>query len=326
MKRVLIFLLVLIIAGGAGLHYHVNTNYNRSFETDYPIPDMTVISDSAKVAHGKYLALGPAHCAHCHSALENIQDVEMGKEVPMTGGFVFALPIGNIYSPNITSDVETGIGGFSDGQLYRMFRHNVRADGQVCLELMPFFNMTEYDIESIISYLRSLDPVKSDVPENDYNFLGKVIRTFALKASEPATEPIDFIQRDTTVEYGKYLSEAVANCMGCHTDRDLKTGEFIGEPYAGGMTFGPDASTQGWTIISPNITTDSETGITVGWSEEQFITRMRGGRVHKMSPMPWGPLSRLDDIDLKALYRFLQTVEPVKRDNGQIVTPPAEDS
>ncbi|MDP6909633.1 MAG: hypothetical protein QF371_09010, partial [Flavobacteriales bacterium] len=61
------------------------------------------------------------------------------------------------------------------------------------------------------------------------------------------------------------------------------------------------------------------------WTEEQFITRMRGGRVHMTSPMPWGPLSRLDDIDLKALYRFLQTVDPVNRDNGQLVTPPAEE-
>ncbi len=286
MKRVLIILFIIVLACIAGFVYHVNSSYSRSFEADYPIPDMTIVSDSAKVAHGKYLALGPAHCAHCHSALDKIQDVEMGKEVPMTGGFVFELPIGNIYSPNITSDLETGIGGLSDGQLYRMLRHNVRSDGQVCIDLMPFFNMSEYDVESIISYLRTLDPVKNKTPENEYNFLGKVIRTFALKAFESAAKPLDFIARDTTIEYGEYLSEAVANCMGCHTDRDLKTGEFIGEPYAGGMRFGPDVSTNGWTITSPNITTDAETGIIHGWTEEQFIERMRGGRVHMMSPMP----------------------------------------
>lgn len=326
MKRFLLYFLLIIIAAVAGLVVFINTSYNKSIDDQYPIPEISIESDSAKIAHGKYLALGPAHCAHCHASIDHIQDVEMGKEVDMTGGFVFELPIGKLYTPNITSDVETGIGGYSDGQLYRMLRHNIRADGQICLELMPFFSMSEYDVESVICYLRTLKPVRNERTENEYNFLGKAIRTFALKPSEPSEPPVDFVERDSTVEYGKYLSEAVANCMGCHTNRDLKTGEFIGEPYAGGFQLGPDASTQQWTYVTPNITTDPKTGIIAGWSEEQFMTRMRGGRLHMTSPMPWGPLSRLDDTDLKALYRFLQTVPKVEQDNGPIVTPPAEES
>ncbi len=323
MKKILLVLLIIIAFLAIAFVYHVNSNYDKSVADEYPVKQMTVKSDSAKIAHGKYLALGPAHCAHCHAPIESLPDVEMGKEVAMTGGFVFELPIGNIFSPNITSDEETGIGGYSDGQLYRMLRHNVRADGQVCLELMPFFSMSEYDVESIICYLRTLEPVKKERKPNEYNFLGKAIRTFALKASEPAEPPLDYIKRDTTIEYGRYLSEAVANCMGCHTERDLKTGAFVGEPYAGGFVF-EDASTQFWKYVTPNITPNEENGIMAGWSEEQFMERMRGGRVHMTSPMPWGPFSRLDDTDLKALFRFLQTVEPVSRDNGQIVTPPAE--
>ena len=322
MKRIFLSILLILGVAGAGLVFHVNSNFNQSVDDQYPIPDLVVEVDSAKIAHGKYLALGPAHCAHCHSPLESLPDVEMGKEVDMTGGFVFELPIGNLFTPNITSDVETGIGGYSDGQLYRMLRHNVRADGQICLELMPFFAMSEYDVESIIAYLRTLQPVKKERKPNEYNFLGKMIRTFVLKASEPSSPPLDFITRDSTVEYGKYLSEAVANCMGCHTERDLKTGAFVGEPYAGGTVF-EDASTQYWKFVTPNLTPDSETGIMSSWSEQQFMARMRGGRAHMTSPMPWGPYSRLDDTDLKALYRFLKTVKPVNRDNGQLVTPPA---
>jgi hypothetical protein len=324
MKRILLILLAVVVLAIIGLYVYVNQNFDRSFAEEYPVPEYSIQPDSAKLAHGKYLALGPAHCAHCHSDIKNIAQVEQGLEVPMTGGFIFELPIGNLHSPNITSDVETGIGGYSDGQIYRMLRHNVRADGKVCLELMPFFNMSEYDIESIICYLRTLEPVKSQRVENEYNFLGKAIRTFAIKASNPSSEPLDFIARDSSVAYGKYMSEAVANCYGCHTERDLKTGAFVGEPYAGGTVFGPDASTQNWKFVTPNITFDPETGVIAAWSEEQFIARMRGGRVHMTSPMPWGPFSRLDDMDLKAVYRFLKTVTPVKRDNGQIVTPPAE--
>lgn len=323
MKKLFVFLFIVLIVAVAGLVFHVNSNFDKSVADRYPVMQMTIESDSAKIAHGKYLALGPAHCAHCHAPVDKLPEVEMGKEVAMIGGFVFELPIGDIYSPNITSDIETGIGGYSDGQLYRMMRHNVRADGQMCIELMPFFDMSEYDVESIICYLRTLEPVRSKRKPNDYNFLGKMIRTFALQASEPSGEPIEFVARDTTQEYGKYLSEAVANCMGCHTERDLKTGEFVGEPYAGGFVF-EDAATQNWRYVTPNITPDPEFGIMFNWSEEQFMERMRGGRVHMTSPMPWGPLSRLDEIDLKALYRFLQTVEPVARDNGQIVTAPED--
>jgi len=324
MKRFLLILLVVIVFAAIGGYFFVNNGYTHNYDEEYPIKELTITPDSAMIAHGRYLALGPAHCQHCHSPLENIQDVEMGKEVPMTGGFVFELPIGNIHSPNITSDVETGIGGYSDGQLYRMLRHNIRHDGQVCLELMPFFNMTEYDVKSVISYLRTLAPARNERIEHEYNFLGKAARTFAIKPSNSASTPLEHIKRDSTIEYGKYLSEAVANCYGCHTERDLKTGAFVGEPYAGGTIFGPDASTQNWKFVTPNITTDPETGVIAAWKEEHFIARMRGGRVHMTSPMPWGPFSRLEDADLKAIYRFLQTVKPVKRDNGQIITPPAD--
>ena len=251
MKKFFVILLALLLIGLAYVSYYVNANYNRCMDDEYPIPDIAIEIDSAKIAHGKYLALGPAHCSHCHSPMESLPDVELGKEVDMTGGFVFELPIGKLYTPNITSDPETGIGALSDGQLYRMLRHNIRHDGSVCLELMPFFAMSEYDVKSVIAYLRSLKPVKQQHPDHEYNLLGKMVRTFALKPSVPASPPPAFLERDSTVEYGKYLSEAVANCMGCHTNRDLKTGAFIGEPYAGGLVF-EDGSTQFWKFITPN--------------------------------------------------------------------------
>lgn len=324
MKRVLLILLVLIVAIAIGAYVFVNKAYNQNYNADYPVKEITINADSAMIAHGKYIALGPAHCAHCHTTMDNIEALERGEEVPMHGGFDFELPFGHIYSRNITSDVETGIGGYSDGEVYRMLRHNIRQDGGVCIDFMPFFNMSEYDVNSIIAYLRTLQPVKKEVPENDLNFMGKAILGLAIKPSMPQGTPPEFVERDSTAEYGEYLAFSVANCYGCHTNRDLQTGKFIGEPYAGGFKFGPDATTGGWTFQTPNLTPDPETGVMASWSEEHFIERMRGGRVHMTSPMPWGPFSRLSDSDLKAVYRFLKTVKPVKQDNSPLVTPPDE--
>jgi mono/diheme cytochrome c family protein len=324
MKKVLIILVSVVAIAAIGGYAFVMNAYNHNYDAEYPVPDITIVSDSARIAHGKYLALGPAHCSHCHTAFENFEAVERGEEVPMSGGFDFQLPFGHIYSRNITSDKETGIGNLTDGHIYRMLRHNIRSDGKVCIDFMPFFNMSEYDVECVIAYIRKLEPVKNQVPENDLDFVGKAILGLAIKPSMPKGTPPDFVKRDSTVEYGEYLAFSVANCYGCHTNRDLQTGEFIGEPYAGGFKFGPDPSTGDWTFVTPNLTPDPETGIMAGWTEEQFIERMRGGRVFKTSHMPWGPFSRLEDVDLKALYRFFQTVTPVKQDNGPSAIPPTE--
>jgi hypothetical protein len=40
--------------------------------------------------------------------------------------------------------------------------------------------------------------------------------------------------------------------------------------------------------------------------------------------MPWGPFSRMSDMELKALYRFLQTVKPVKQNNGPTMVKTAD--
>jgi len=322
MKRKLFITLAVILLLVGGFYAFVSVGSSKSLDSEYPVPELTVESNETMLEHGRYLVYGPAHCAHCHSPIDQVAALERGEEVDMTGGFAFALPIGTIYSPNITPDKETGIGNLSDGQIYRMLRHNIRHDGQMCIDFMPFCNMSDYDIKSVIAYIKSRPAVKSQRYESEYNFLGKTVRTLVLKPSEPTGQLTEYIKRDSSVAYGQYLCESVANCRGCHTERDLKSGEYIGEPYAGGFKFGPDASTGGWTFVTPNITPDKDNGIITYWDEQQFIDRMRNGRVHQYSPMPWGPFSRLSDSDLKAIYRYLQTVPPVARPNAPTATPP----
>lgn len=240
----------------------------------------------------------------------------------MSGGFSFPLPIGTLHTPNITSDVETGIGGYSDGELYRMLRHNVRRDGAACLELMPFTTMSEYDIHSIIAFLRTQPAVRNEVASNEYNFLGKIIRTLAIKPAN-VQGILDRIEPDSSVEYGRYLCESVANCKGCHTNRNLQDGSFIGDPYGGGMTFGPDASTFNYTFITPNLTSDPDFGILTRYDQDSFVKRMRNGRTHQYSPMPWGSFKRMSDSDLKAVYQYLLTVKPSKQEVKVTAIPPA---
>jgi hypothetical protein len=61
------------------------------------------------------------------------------------------------------------------------------------------------------------------------------------------------------------------------------------------------------------------------WDERTFINRFRMGRVYETSHMPWGAFSRMQEDDLKALYRYLQTLEPVKNKIEKAVFAPNEE-
>ncbi len=301
----------------------VYSSYDKSYDDDYPLSDLKVRSDSAMIERGRYLTQGPAHCIDCHSPFEKVLSHDGDDDLVMSGGFGLKIPPGIFYAPNITPDEETGIGRYTDGQIFRMLRYNIRPDGQAAIDFMPFFNMADEDIYAIIAYLKSQESVKHKMPETEFTFLGKALKTFgAIKPSQPDKPVMKSVKEDTSVAYGKYLAYAVANCMGCHTDRDMQTGEFIGKEYAGGMTFGPDDLTQGWIYVTPNITPDKQTSIMADWDEESFIDRMKAGKIYDTSPMPWTAFQKMKDNDLKAIYRFLKTVKPVAKTIAKVATPP----
>lgn len=282
---------------------------NRKF--DGPYPDIHASTDSAVIAKGKYLVMGAAHCADCHGAVGTDARVNAGEEVPLTGGKVFVIPPGKFYPKNLTPH-ETGIGKWKDEEIARSLRYGVGTDGRAIFDFMSFHNTSDEDMTAIISYLRSQKPVMNEIPQNEYTVLGRILKAFVIKPSGPSVEIPKLVKADTTVEYGKYLAFSVANCRGCHTDRDLKTGAFIGEEYAGGFEM-KSITDPDYVLHTPNITPDPKTGRMYGWTEEQFLKRFREGKKIAHSPMPWGPFGRLNDFDLKAIYKYLQTVEPIEK-------------
>jgi hypothetical protein len=56
-----------------------------------------------------------------------------------------------------------------------------------------------------------------------------------------------------------------------------------------------------------------------GWTAEQFIQRFRQGRGVKESIMPWEAFKTYSDNDLKAIYKYLVSLEPVKNEVKEIV-------
>ncbi|HEX6180098.1 MAG TPA: cytochrome c, partial [Chitinophagaceae bacterium] len=163
----------------------------------------------------------------------------------------------------------------------------------------------------------SQKPVKNKVPDHTYNILGRVVKAFLLKPSGPEGPVPKSIKRDTSAAYGKYLAASVANCKGCHTKRDLMTGAFLGEDYAGGMQMESGVDPDKYYFVTPNLTPDSS-GRLFGWSQQMFIKRFRMGKLQPGTHMPWGSFSRMSDDELKAIYNYLMSLKPVRNYIPQI--------
>ncbi|MGG9972664.1 cytochrome c [Ferruginibacter sp. SUN002] len=305
LKWIGIILLFIII----GLTITVMLRQNIQF--DAPYPSIHAVKDSAVIARGKYLVYGPAHCADCHGAVGSEAQVNAGVEVPLSGGYVFQIPPGDIHVPNITPD-KTGIGKLTDEQIARSLRNGVGYDGRAIFDFMPFHNTSDDDLTAIISYLRTTKPVSNDVPKHSFSLLGKILKALVIKPTGPTGDVPKSVTPDSSIEYGRYLATSVANCRGCHTERDLKTGAFVGPDYAGGFEIESPVDKK-YIFHTPNISPDKKTGHIVDWTEEMFISRFRKGKLIPQSPMPWGPFGRMTDMELKAIYKYLKTVTPVER-------------
>lgn len=323
MKKVLGIIALSLVGIVVIFVLYVNLAWNKTY--DAPYPEITVSTDSTVIEHGKHLVYGAAHCASCHVPADKQADVEAGKKVPLSGGWQLHIPPGTLKAPNLTPHPINGIGRLSDGEIARTMRNAVGSDGRVIFPLMPFQNMSDEDVSAIISFLRSQEPVDHKVERSEYSFLGKALLTFGMiKPEGPTDTPPVSVTKDSTIEYGKYLANSVANCAGCHTNRDLMTGAFVGERFAGGMNMPPEEASGGYGFITPNLTPHAETGVIAKWSEDTFVKRFQAGRVVATSPMPWGSFSTMDEVELKALYRYLNSLEPVENSIPKTVFGPGE--
>jgi mono/diheme cytochrome c family protein len=303
-KRILQVLLTLILLVSCFLLY-VQFNYNPEYEA--PVTGIRHTTDSATVARGQYLVMGPGHCWNCHAA-DGEKNLQTGTLTGLSGGLAFKLPFGTLYTPNITPDSATGIGAYTDEMLARAIRFSVKHDNTAMIPFMTYNGMSDEDITAVISYLRGIKPIRNPVKKTDLNLLGKIVKRFAIKPVGLDAELPRAMKRDTTPEYGLYLSTSVGNCVGCHTNRDKNTGEFVGEKFAGGHQM----HVKSGTFTTPNLTPDPETGAITHYSVTQFIAKFRAGAVYPETPMPWKSFKTLDDNDLKALFYYFKSLKPVK--------------
>lgn len=304
------------IAGGlvilitAGFIY-----FNAAFPKFDPPSDIKVKATPERIARGEYLANHVSVCMDCHSQRDwtkysgPIKPGSLGG-----GGDVWDDKIGfpgRISMKNITP---AALQNWTDGEIIRAITCGIRKDNKALFPVMPYPNynqLTDDDLYSLVSYLRSLKPIDNNLPETELNFpLNFLVKTMPIRERNPMK-----FDHNNPVEYGKYLS-TIAGCQGCHSKTEK------GEPIAG-MEFGggEEFTLPFGTIRSANISTDPETGIG-SWSKETFINKFKyfdsdsaknisvaQGEFNTV--MPWTLFAGMHEEDLSAIYDYLKTVKPV---------------
>lgn len=278
-------------------------------------PDIMVEATPERLARGEYLATTVMGCVDCHSLRDFTKYSGPLTGAPFAGGgpeFVEELGApGNFYAPNLTP---FHLGEWTDGEIYRAITAGVSKDGRALFPAMPshlYGNSSKEDIYAVIAYLRTLDPVENTVPAPEAKFPFSLIMNTIPKKAEPREIP----DKSDLVAYGEYVITSAA-CIDCHTP--MERGQYIMEKaYAGGREF----ELPNGIVRTSNLTPDVETGIGA-WTEETFVNRFKmyadsiyvpadvGQGFNTM--MPWTMYAKIDEYDLKAIYAYLHSLEPVK--------------
>jgi len=314
LRKILLGLLAVVVLFVAGFAIFVASRQHLTFN-GVPYPQVAASTDTAVIARGHYLVRNVVNCGQCHGDPAQAAARAAGDDVPLSGGQVFDIPPGKFYVRNITPDQETGIGRYTDQAVARALRNGVGPDGRALLPFMEIQGLSDDDLLAVVSYLRSQPPVHHEVPMHQYTLLGAIVRATVLaNPVGPRETPLAKSPRGATIENGRYLAESAALCWACHTQRSPQTGALIGPRYGGAIAFEESADHQ-YSWSPPNITSDS-TGRLGAMSEDEFVTRFHAGRLIEGSPMPWQNFSRMDEDDLRGIYRYLKSLPPVKRDVG----------
>lgn len=316
--KILGYMAVVIVAAVAAFVVYMQ----YAFPNVDAAPAISINKTPALIERGEYLANHVSVCIDCHSTRDFSKFA--GPVVPGTegkGGDKFDHSLGfpgTFYAKNITADKETGLGNWTDGEIYRAMTKGVSKNGEPLFPLMPYnsFNqMSRQDAYAIIAYIRTLKPIKHKVQDSDPDFpVNLLMRTMPLKEDANSVEETAL---GNEVLRGKYLL-TIAACGDCHTPQE-KGKPIESKHLAGGFEF---QFPNGAVVRSANITPDKQTGIGT-WTEDAFVQRFKAyanpaATQQKVDPngmntvMPWVMYSGMKEEDLRAIYKYLRTLEPNK--------------
>ncbi|GJL80667.1 MAG: diacylglycerol kinase [marine bacterium B5-7] len=257
---------------------------------------------------GEYLVTAGG-CIACHT----VEDGDAGDY--MAGGRALDTPFGTFHTPNITPDVETGIGAFSKQDFIRAFREGLSPDGSHYYPAFPYTSYTglsDTDLESIKRYLDSIPPIRRENRPHEldwyvsFRWLLGPWKWLNFTAGVYVPDP----NNDEQWNRGAYLVRHLGHCDECHTPRNFM-GALDQDRELAGNPDGPEGD------AVPNITPDRESGIGK-WSKSDLRDFLEigmypdgdfvGGSMVEVVDFNTG---KLTSADRDAIIRYLKSLPPI---------------
>jgi cytochrome c553 len=319
-------IVVLVIAVGIWMYFRANAYYDQrwsphavSFAVPFPLSadeltalrqerlaagapktdplagvDLQALARDRAMERGRHLIETRLGCNTCHGE-------DFGGRVVIDSPMV-----GYWAAPNITMGDGSVVKAFGVKEWDYAVRHGIRHD--LRSSSMPsneFLNLSDHELSDVILYIHSrppvnrrMDPVRIGplfafmvVTDRDSSLVAFAVDHQRAHAVEPPlTAP--------TVELGKHIAQV---CTSCH-----------GPTFSGGSMHG-DPNMPVVANLTPH-----ETGLKE-WTEQDFFTALRKGKRKDGSEismtMPWLAYGQMSDTELKALWAYLQTLQPREKGN-----------
>lgn len=261
---------------------------------------MATAGSAMAMSEGEYVAKS-ADCAACHTSPQGAD---------LSGGVRFATPVGEIYSTNITPDIQHGIGGYSFEEFDKAMREGIAKDGHALYPAMPYTSyvkMTGKDMRALYDYLmKEVKPQPVANRENDISWPMSVRWPLRVWNSIFLEDGEYRPQADQSAQWnrGAYLVQGAGHCGACHTPRGWAQQEKALDEKD--MAFLSGGELDGWSAPSLR-------GLKI--SQPELVTLLKSGRnTHDAVSGPMGEVITnstqfMTDDDLNSMAVYLLSLK-----------------
>ncbi|MFZ6750933.1 c-type cytochrome [Undibacterium sp. Ren11W] len=260
---------------------------------------------SGQVARGAYLARA-GNCMGCHT---------MRGGDAYAGGRLIQSEFGNFLTPNITADVNYGIGAWSAEDFWQALHNGKSKDGRMLYPAFPFTNysqITRTDGDALFAYFKTVKPVARENQPHDLRFpySQRILLAFWRALYFRPAVYQNNTQQTAEWNRGAYLVNGLAHCSACHSSRNVLGANGGTHDLSGGAL--PMVN---W--YAPSLLAQEEAGL-LHWQPVQLQALLKTGVSQQavasgpMAEVVAGSLQYLTATDIAAMGTYLQAL-PVSK-------------